>query len=475
MKGRLVLKNFRIIDEAADIFGTLVVEDGLIHEIIPRIKEDTGFVLYERETGRRCLDANRIIDGGGKVLTPAFVDLHAHFREPGSPEKETLESGCLAAAAGGYGTVVCMANTRPVTDTVEKAAALRRRADALGLISLYPALSLTKGMEGKELVPDTKMMSGATGAFHPAFTVRRAVVTQDAIGTFFGLFSEDGKDVADDALFAAAFEAAKNLNIPVSCHCDFGGKQAEDAKKAGAGRDVWSAIEENAATRRAIGIGRRAGGHIHIAHVSTKEAVALVREAKAAIKTTGEHTILSCEATPHHLALTLDDAAAAGAESYGRVNPPLRREDDRLALIAALLDGTVDAIATDHAPHTDADKAAGAPGFTALETAFSVCWTTLAEGLPAGTAAAGSHGTIGLKQLSFLMSANPARILGLKDRGRIATGLRADLTVIDPAASLTVDPALFKSRGKNSPFAGRKLRGRVLMTLRGGLVVYEAD
>jgi dihydroorotase len=322
LKNRLVLKNFRLVDEAVDFFGTLVVEDGIIREIVP---DGLDAVLYERELERRCLAANRIIDGEGKVLTPAFVDLHAHFRDPGFLEKETLESGCLAAVAGGYGTVVCMANTKPVTDTMEKAAALRLRSDALGLISLYPALSLTRGMEGTELVPD-------------------------AIDTFFGLFSEDGRDVADDALFAAAFTAAKHLNVPVSCHCDVGGREAEAAKQAGAGRDVWSAIEENAATRRAIDIGRRAGGRVHIAHVSTKEAAALVREAKAAIKNSGEAAVLTCEATPHHIALTLDDAAALGAESYGRVNPPLRREDDRRALIAALLDGTVDAIATDHAP-----------------------------------------------------------------------------------------------------------------------------
>jgi dihydroorotase len=276
------------------------------------------------------------------------------------------------------------------------------------------------------------------------------------------LLSEDGKDVLDDAIFAAAFTEAKRLGIPISCHCDAGGPEAEAAKKAGASRDVWSAIEENVATRRAIDIGRRAGAHIHIAHVSTKEAAAMVREAKAEIKGRRENALLSCEATAHHIALTLDDAERLGAESWGRVNPPLRRKEDRLAIIAAILDGTIDAIATDHAPHSDADKVDGAPGFTALETAFSVCYTTLAEGA-----------VIDLKRLSFLMSGNPARLLGLPDRGRIAVGLRADLTLIDSAASWVVRPELFKSRGKNSPFAGWNLRGKVIMTIHGGRVVYH--
>lgn len=446
MKSRLLLKNFRLVDEATDTPGAIVVEDGIIRDVI---------------AGENPPDfaAGQIIDGGGRLaLLPAFVDLHAHFRDPGLLEKETLESGCLSAAAGGYGTVVCMANTKPVTDTFEKVAAMRARAAALGLIDLYPALSVTKGMEGKALT-----------------------LTADTPAGALSVLSEDGKDVADDALFAAAFLAAKRMNLLVSCHCDAGGGEAAAAKKAGAGRDLWSVIEENTATRRAIALGKRAGGRVHIAHVSTKEATAMVREAKRTEKRekmTDGAAALSCEVTPHHIALTLDDAALLGAESHGRVNPPLRKEDDRLAIIAAILDGTVDAVATDHAPHSEADKAAGAPGFSGLETAFSVCYTTLVEGVSrsAGAGAStGRHGTIDLKRLCFLMSGNPARILGLKDRGRLVAGARADLTLIDTAASRAVDPALFKSRGKNTPFTGRPLRGKVMMTLHGGRIVYQAN
>jgi dihydroorotase len=449
MKGRLVLKNFRIVDESKDLVGAVVVEDGLIRELIPE-DDELGGVLYEKEVERRGLVADRIIDGRyfvpgenryilakHRVLMPAFVDLHAHFRDPGFPEKETLESGCLAAATGGYGTVACMANTKPVIDTAERALALRQRARALGLIDLYPVLSLTMGMEGKQLsgissleVAEPKVPQNGLPAPGSAATL------PGAAGVL--LLSEDGKDVADDALFAAAFGEAKRLGIPVSCHCDNGGS-------------------ENAATQRAIGIGRQAGARVHIAHVSTREAAAMVREAKSG-------AALTCEATPHHIALTRDDAEALGAESWGRVNPSLRSEEDRRAIIAAILDGTVDAIATDHAPHAEADKAAGAPGFTGLETAFPVCYTVLT--LP---------GAIDLSRLSFLMSGNPARLLGFSDRGSITAGLRADLVIVDTDATGKVDPETFKSRGRNSPFAGRELRGRVLMTLRGGRTVYQAD
>ncbi|MDR0622473.1 MAG: amidohydrolase family protein, partial [Deltaproteobacteria bacterium] len=281
-----LLKNFRLVDENTDMSGSLILEGGIIKGILPGETDFPGGAGVRRELERASAGAALVIDGlalcGGPpgsrrdgedggwkrrlpVLTPAFVDLHAHFRDPGFPEKETLESGSLAAAAGGYGTVVCMANTMPVTDTAEKALALWRRAEALGLIDLYPALSLSMGMEGRELsgiaaLAPREAGSGNSPGLYPPL-----------------LLSEDGKDVAEEALFSAAFAEARRLGIPVSCHCDAGGPPAEEAKKSGAPRSVWSAMEENAATRRAIEIGRRAGGRVHIAHVSTKEAAEAVR------------------------------------------------------------------------------------------------------------------------------------------------------------------------------------------------------
>ncbi|MDR1144326.1 MAG: amidohydrolase family protein [Spirochaetaceae bacterium] len=438
MSRLLALKNFRIVDETTDLRGAVIVEDGRIAEIIPVPDTFPENIEGEKRLNRFCAGAGMVLDGlffSGQsphnaaelpVLMPAFVDLHAHFRDPGFPEKETLESACLAAAAGGYGTAVCMANTKPVTGAGAQAAALHRRAAALGLIDLYPALSLTKNMEGRELSEITRLPGPAPE--DGGFRVR--------------LLSEDGKDLADDGLFLAACAEARRAGIPVSCHCDLGG--------------------ENAATRRAIAMAASSLCHIHIAHVSTKEAAAMIREAKS--RPAGSLNI-SCEVTPHHLALVKEDADALGAESRGRVNPPLRGEEDRLALIGAVAEGTVDAIATDHAPHTEKDKEAGAPGFTGLETAFAVCYSTL-----------GAFG-VGLSKLSSLMSAAPARILGLagggEGRGRIAPGLRADFCIADTGRAWTVDPAAFKSRGKNSPFAGRELRGAVLMTIHGGRIVFD--
>jgi dihydroorotase len=356
-----------------------------------------------------------------------------------------------------------MANTRPVIDTPELAAAIKARADALGLIDLYPVLSLTRGMEGKELSDIKKLSLSAAGT-----AAAGAGAGAAAAGVYIPLMlSEDGKDLASESIFLAAMKEARRLGLPVSCHCDFGGAEAEAAKKAGEGRRVWSRIEENNATRRAVELGREARCHIHIAHVSTKEAVEIIRRAKAE----GGFT-LSCEAMPHNIALTEETAHALGDESYGRVNPPLRTEEDRQALIRGLLDNTIDAVATDHAPHTQAAKARGTPGFSGLETAFSVCYTTLVRG-----------GFIDLRRLSFLMSAKPARRLGLGEagrgpdgsagRGKIASGFLGDLVIVDPEAAWKVEPELLKTRGKNSAFAGKELWGKILMTLRGGRVVYS--
>jgi len=415
---RTILRDFRIIDADTDFFGSLIIENNIIKKIIYNTDDVS--------------EADMTINSGAfshsAVLMPAFIDLHAHFREPAFPEKETpfsaetLESAALAAAVGGYTTVVCMANTKPVTDTVEKARALKSRSDTLGLIDLYPVLSLTKNMEGREL-------SGI----------------KDLSAAEVLMLSEDGKDVADDNLFLAAMGEAKRRGIPVSCHCDLGG--------------------ENNAVRRAIELGAKAGCHVHIAHVSTKEAVELIRAAKK-ITPANCGCVLTCEATPHHIGATEEDARRMGDESFGRVNPPLRSEADRQAIIAAINDGTIDAIATDHAPHKEADKAAGSPGFSGLETAFTVCLSYLTHEMTSNQE---------LQRLSALMSKNPARILGLKDRGKIAEGLRADLVMVDIQARQKVNPAQFRSRGKCSPFAGKELRGKILMTLNAGKIVYMGD
>ena len=446
---RTILKNFRIIDEECDTKGTVIIDDGFISAVLPHQDgcDSDGAII---------IDGASLLPGGRHpILMPAFVDLHAHFRDPNggmlpdgtAPLAEVLESASLAAAAGGFGTVVCMANTKPALDSLEKVLTLKKRSDVLGLIDLYPVMSLTKGMEGKELSEIRNLSSSLGGS--PALPL---------------MLSEDGKDIADDALFLAAMKEAKRINRPISCHCDFGGDEAEAAKKAGKPRAVWSRIEENNAVRRVISLAKKAGCHIHIAHVSSGEAVEMIREAKA-----DGSFILTCEVMPHNLCLTEKDAAKLGEELHGRVNPPLRSEEDRKALIGALADGTIDAIATDHAPHTEAAKAKGTPGFSGFETSFAAVFTELVR----------NDGPFTLKQLSSLVSASPARLLGLdrglEKRGYIKNGYRADLVIVDTETSFIVDPEKFKSRGKNSPFTGHKLYGKVLITFHHGHPVFTAS
>jgi len=476
---KTVLKNFRIVDENTDVTGTLVIEDGVISKVLteadpsPSIEDGAAMII-----DGACLSSSDELP----VLMPAFVDLHAHFRDPGFPGKETpvpsglsplsevslpselIESASLAAAAGGFGTVVCMANTKPPVDTIEKAAAIKRRSDALGLIDLYPVLSLTKNMDGKELSEITSLSPGglSRGGYTPL------------------MISEDGKDPADDGLFLAAMKEAKRTGIPVSCHCDLGG-------------------DENNAVRRVIELGRKAGCRVHIAHVSTKEAVETIRQAKLAAKARAAATAqvrtavasngaadgadpaepagftLSCEVMPHNLCLTREDAVKLGENTWGRVNPPLRTEEDRQALIRALFDGTIDAIATDHAPHTAAGKESGAPGFSGFETAFAAVYTELVR-------CESCHEAMKMQKLSSLMSANPAKILGFGEnsgnlgflRGRLLPGYKADLVIADTKIIWEVENELLKSRGKNSAFSGRRLCGKILLTFHSGRLVFES-
>ncbi|GHV86610.1 hypothetical protein AGMMS50230_22180 [Spirochaetia bacterium] len=261
--------------------------------------------------------------------------------------------------------------------------------------------------------------------------------------------------MVNGSLFLAALAEARRTGLAVSCHCDLNG--------------------ENAAVNRAIEFAEQSGARLHIAHVSTKEAAEAVRRAKK------RGLAVSCEVTPHHLALTEKDAETLETETHGKVSPPLRSEEDRRAIIAAIADGTVDAIATDHAPHTRADKQNGAPGFTGLETAFAVCYSVLAAASFPGQAAGAS--LIDLSKLSSLMSAAPARLLGLGSnadnvsaaRGLVLPGFRADFCLVNTTAKWMVQPAAFMSRGKNSPFAGKELQGSIVMTIRGGSIVFDGS
>jgi dihydroorotase len=464
---KTVYANFRIVDAERDVEGALVVEDGRIKTVIPAEREEDApesrALLFELAGAGQFIDGAKLKDPASRelpVLLPAFIDLHAHFRDPGNPQKETLESASLAAVKGGYTTLVCMANTNPVMDTLAAAAALKARSDILGLIDLYPAMSLTKGMEGKELSEIAELAAlrraggsrsnfaadpPRSGASPLRASSQRGTPPQHShpgAGLLPGvlLLSEDGKDIADDGLFVKALRAAAQAGILVSCHCDRDG--------------------ENAATARVLRLAGETGARIHIAHVSTREAAAMVAAAKREYP--GR---ITAEAAPHHFFLTQKRADELGRDTFGKVAPPLRSEADRDAVLEALLGDPangIDVIATDHAPHTEADKEAGVPGFSGLETAFAVACTAIVQ-----------NGEGDLCSLSQLLSAAPARILGLNDRGTLESGKRADLVIVNPETRWTVDKAAFRSRGKNTPFDGMELSGIVLATILGGKAVYE--
>ena len=421
---KTIFWNFRIVDANTDEIGTVIADNGKIVDVLLKNKKVTANLK------KYITEGDVLLDGGGSyVLMPGFIDLHSHFRTPGYEHKECIESASLAAAAGGFTTVVCMANTKPVTDTLEQAAQIKKRADLIGLVDLYPALSLTKKMEGKVLSEITRLETCPPAGKH-----RKAAVPYRPL-----LFSEDGRDIKSSAIFTQAFKTAAKLGIPVSCHCDIGG--------------------EDDGTERALKMGMAAGAHVHIAHVSSKNALKHIQKAKAALQ--GSPTLeegrawVSCEATPHHLALTEKDARKAGEHSFGKVMPPLRKQSDRRALIDAIFDGTIDIIATDHAPHTLADKEKGAAGFSGFETAFAVCYKalTLEHKLP-------------LSRLSALLSYNPAMILGLQDRGLIQTGLLADLVIVKDDEKWVFNAENSKSRGQNNLFSNTELTGKVLFTTR---------
>ena len=356
-----------------------------------------------------------VLDAQGLTVLPAFVDLHVHWRTPGFEYKEDIATGSLAAAAGGYTFVNLMPNTKPVCSTAAQAAMVEDEAERTGLCGANQTVSITQNFDGRTL--DHLKTLPASVRF----------------------VSEDGRGVQDAAVMAQAFAICHQKGITIMSHAEdmeispWDYRLAEDLETV---RNCW--LSEYYQTR------------LHVCHVSTRGAVEAVRIAKL------RGAPVSCEVTPHHLWFT-DESC-----DY-RVNPPIRTADDVAALIEGIRDGTVDAIATDHAPHSDADKAAGAAGMVGSETAFGVCYTKLCrgEGLP-------------LELLSILMSERPAQILGL-NKGRLEPGCDADLVLVDLEHPYTVDREKLHSKSKNSPYHGAELYGRVCATIKGGKLTYQAE
>ena len=399
----LLVKNVRIVDAQTDIFGQVEVRDGVFYKIRRDCQQDS-------ELNVSC--ENTVIDGGGNVLMPAFTDLHAHFREPGFINKEDIESGSRAAVKGGYTTVVLMANTNPVCSATDTVNYVINRAKKIGLTDVFQAVSITDGMKG-ESVSHLKLMDD---------TVK--------------FISDDGKGVMNDLLMEEALSMSKDKNFTVISHAEDHKFSASDMRLA-----------ENSMTKRDIEACMKTGGRLHLAHVSTKEAMEMIIKAKA------RGADITCEVTPHHI--------YAADDIVYKVNPPLRKPDDILSLIRAINDGYVDAIATDHAPHTMTDKADGAPGISGIETAFQLCLTKLVK-----------LSNISLNKLSELMSYNPSKIAGV-NKGLIKRGFEADFVIADANGKSKIDVSGFASKGKNSPFDGACVFGEILMTVKKGNVVYK--
>ena len=395
----LLIKNANIIDAYENFNGDILIIDGKISEIGKEINKT------EVET----------IDAKGLTLMPAFIDTHAHFREPGLTHKEDIESGSKAAAKGGYTGVCLMGNTNPICSTREVVEYVRNRAKQVGLVDIHQCVSITENFGGKSIEH--------LNAFEDDSEL--VAITDDGVG------------VMDSSIMMKAMEKAKENNWIVMSH-------AEDKTFS----KIDMRIAEDLMTIRDLYLAKVTKARLHMAHVSTVESITAIRRAKK------EGANVTCEVTPHHIGLTTE-------ESNYRVNPPIREKDDVKAIIEGIKDGTVDCIGTDHAPHTQEDKEKGAPGMVGLETAFSICYTELVK----------KYG-ITINKLSELMSRNPANILGM-NKGSITIGKDGDLVLVDLNKEVIIDKDKFVSKGKNTPFHGRKYFGEVVMTIKAGKVIYS--
>ena len=384
------------------------------------------------------LETDQVIDAMGYTVAPGFVDVHVHLREPGGEHKETIATGTAAAAAGGFTTICPMPNTRPVPDDRETLDALFKKIEETASVRVFPYAAISKNQLGQELVAFEQL----TDAF---------------------AFTDDGVGVQSAAVMREAMTRAAAVQKSIIAHCEDDSLKAgcvhEGAYSAREGLQGIPSLAESIHIARDVLIAEATGCHYHVCHVSTKESVRVIRDAKrAGIRVTAE-------VTPHHLVLTEDDII--GRDPNFKMNPPLRSEADRQALLAGLQDGTIDCIATDHAPHAAEEKALGierAPfGITGFETAFPLLYTKLVE-----------PGIFTLNQLFDWMSRKPADLFDLPF-GRIEIGAPADLVLLDLETVRTVQPDQFLSKGKNTPFAGASLTGYPVLTLVGGEIVFKGE
>lgn len=450
--GMLAITGGRVIDpsQGIDKIADVLIKDGKIEAIGPAGSAGSA---YQK------------VDAEGRVVAPGFVDLHTHLREPGLEYKETIATGTAAAARGGFTTVCAMPNTDPAQDTASIIEHVVRRARATGVVRVLPIGAITVGRHGKQLTEMAEMAAAG------------------AIG-----FSDDGDPVADANMMRQALAYSSNLGLPIINHCQEpaltrGAQMHEGVVSSNLGLAGWPSEAEASMVARDIALAELTGGRLHIAHLSTAAAVDLVRAARA------RGVRVTAEATPHHLTLTdtwvyglkgVEGRSAvvlAGYDTNTKVNPPLRARADVEAVVAALAEGVIDFVATDHAPHAESEKACtyveAANGISNLETAFA----SVASLLHAGR--------LSMPQVVERMSTAPGKFLSLGQRhgegirnaglGTLKPGSPGDVVVLDPDAEWVVDPVKFVSKGKNTPLAGMTVKGRVVATVYGGAVVWQVQ
>jgi dihydroorotase len=429
---KLLLTGARIIDPAQNMDSRMDIflEDGKIAKIGANLSKSTKSKDAERIT--------KIIDLTGMILVPGLIDMHTHLREPGFEYKETIASGASAAVAGGFTSIACMPNTNPINDSRSITEFIRRKAAQASLANVYPIGAISKDSAGSQLTEFWDLKEAGIVAL-----------------------SDDGKPVMNAALMRRAMEYAFSLQLPVISHCEDTNLSANGLMNEGyystiLGLNGIPAIAEEAMVARDILIAEFTKTSVHIAHVSTAGSVRLIRDAKKrGLKVTAE-------TAPHYFTLT--DESLQGYETNFKINPPLRSEQDVAAIKEGLADETIDIIACDHAPHGRTDKEVefeyAANGISGLETSLSLSLNLI------------GNKTLSWPELIAKMSINPARILNLP-KGTLETGADADITVIDPQLKWTVDVQAFRSRGKNSPFNGRRMQGKAILTIVGGEIKYD--